>query len=54
MTKHIVSLLWAALVPLLFWLGGFDFNERGAVAVLCIASTMGAWCFSFMYPGWES
>lgn len=38
-TKFIVAIVWAAFAmaatPAIFWLGGYDFNERGSTAVFC-------------------
>jgi hypothetical protein len=43
-----IGLAIGALVPIAFWLGGFDFNHRGGDAVLCFAFTVGltlwGWC----------
>lgn len=37
----------ASLVPLSFWLAGYDFNERGGAAVACLIETslvaLGVW-----------
>jgi len=30
----------AILIPALFWIGGFDFNQRGERAVLCAIATV--------------
>ena len=54
MTEHfkfrlsvVLALGGLIIVPLLFWLGGYDFNERGKIAVMCamgalFASAIGA------------
>ena len=36
----IVFLLGMVIVPFLFWLGGFDFNERGETAALCALASL--------------
>lgn len=53
MTKHIVSALCAALVPCMFWLGGFDFDVRGSTAFGCALLTIGAYLMVVNYPGWD-
>lgn len=35
-TRFLLSLLFTLLTILLFYIGGFDFNERGGVALLCM------------------
>lgn len=36
----IVGTFMDAICLAAFWLGGFDFNERGEVAVMCLFSTV--------------
>lgn len=54
MSKRIaVSVLLAVNVPALWWLGGYDFNSRGADAV---TNALGAWlvfALVYSYPGWD-
>lgn len=36
MKNILIPFAAAACVPLFFWLGGYDFNERGHDAVACL------------------
>lgn len=36
-----------------FWLGGYDFNERGVVAVWVLFTCIFAGVMIFAYPGWD-
>jgi hypothetical protein len=51
--KYIVSSLWASLVPLLWWFGGYNFDARGADAVACATLTVFVFLFVLAYPGWR-
>jgi len=48
-----MSFLAAASVLLLHWLGGYDFDQRGPIAVG--AALIAGICFVFVYsyPGWS-
>ena len=39
MNRTLATLAAALIWPPVFWLGGFDFNERGLNAVVCFAET---------------
>lgn len=39
-TKHWFAIAAAFVVPGIFWLGGFDFSERGEPAVTCALWTL--------------
>ena len=41
-----------ALVPTIFWLGGFDF-ERGILFALCAIYAIGLAALIYGYPGWH-
>ncbi len=51
--RIIVSSIIAALVPFIFWTGGFNFDERGFAAVYCVLMTLALFGFAYSYPGWE-
>ena len=47
------SFAGALLVPFAHWLGGFDFDQRGAVAVGCFVFSLMAGLFVYGFPGWD-
>ena len=49
--RIIVTTLAALSVPFLFWLGGFNFDQRGAGAVMCCLLTASAAALAWV--GWE-
>ena len=55
MIRILWSLVIAAQVPLLFWLGGFDFDHRGEVVAMCVLSFWVVFCFTLIcqlpFPG---
>lgn len=48
--RLITSVAAAAVVPLLFWLGGFDFDQRGDAALACGVMTIGVFILWFSKP----
>jgi hypothetical protein len=52
MARVLVSLLFAFFAPLVAWVGGYGFDERGTAAVFTLV--MGAFLFvwTFFWPGW--
>jgi hypothetical protein len=42
-----VAVLFAGSVVAGFWLGGFDLNERGGVALACYLSSLAAAAYGF-------
>lgn len=53
MKRVIASISGAAFVLLLFWLGGFDFNERGQAAFwAAICATYAGLCI-YLVPSWH-
>ena len=40
MKKYILPVLPVILIPLLFYVGGFDFDERGNTAAVCLYITV--------------
>lgn len=40
MKKTIIIVLAASISPALYWIGGFDFDERGAAAVWCAVGAL--------------
>ena len=53
MKRLATSAVAALLVVLMFWVGGFDLNERGTVAFLCLWLSLGAAAATYLYPEWE-
>ena len=53
MKRLATSAVAALLVVLIFWAGGFDLNERGIVAFMCLWLSLGAAVATYLYPGWE-
>jgi len=53
MNKYKKSSLISLSAPILFWLGGYDFNERGGLAVLMAILMMAIYIFSITCPYWE-
>lgn len=49
-TKHWLAIAVAFVVPGIFWLGGFDFNERGEPAIACAVFTLFAIAFALTKP----
>jgi hypothetical protein len=52
MLRVTTSLLVAMLVPVIFWVGGFEF-ERGAIAVFCIAASLFVFVLTVSCPLWD-
>lgn len=55
MIKRVLcSVAAAALVPAVLWVGGVDFDRRGAAQALTLywALAVGACCY--FYPGWRN
>lgn len=52
MARVLLSLLFAFFAPLVAWVGGYGFDERGTAAVFTLV--MGAFLFvwTFFWPGW--
>lgn len=42
------SVFFLVFVPFIFWLGGYDFDERGSKAVACAVATVASAVFSFV------
>jgi len=38
--RYLRAILYASIVPIAFWLGGFNFNERGEGACICFVITI--------------
>ena len=53
MKRHLGSFLITSLVPLGFWLGGFNFDERGGVALFCYAISLMVYIITVTFPGWK-
>lgn len=51
MSRLIVFTLAFVGMTVLFWVGGFDFNERGPMAVLWIVLSFFAGTLAATYPG---
>ena len=52
--KRLAASLGAALtVCFLFWVSGFDFDERGFFAFLCAWCSLGAGAMVYVCPLWE-
>lgn len=41
------------IVVLLFWAGGFEFNERGPMLVIFILILLFIFGMTITYPGWD-
>lgn len=41
------------IVVLLFWAGGFEFNERGPMLVIFILILLFVFGMTITYPGWD-
>lgn len=53
-TKRLISTLATAMIPVVgFWVGGFDFNERGGHALIAYTSVVLAAGFQFFAPWWR-
>lgn len=50
MKRIIFSIVNIILTLFLFWLGGFDFNERGEVAVICFLFSFAVGALSYTCP----
>ncbi len=50
MKRFSISLAAACLVPLIYWVGGFDFNERGFAAVTCVFFSLYVFFMGMIYP----
>ena len=53
MKRVLVSLASAMIVPIGFWLAGWDFNERGGQALFCYVFTVLIAGIIYSYPGWD-
>lgn len=53
MKRILISIGSAALAPLLFWIGGFDFDRRGEGALCCALLTIMIAGLVYYYPGWS-
>lgn len=53
MKRLATSAVAALLVVLMFWVGGFDFNERGEVAFVCACIALVAAAIAYVCPLWE-
>jgi hypothetical protein len=53
MKRVVLSALVGLLVPALFWLGGYDFDQRGSGAVMCAVYTLLVGGMAYMFPGWD-
>lgn len=51
-TRLIGTLGITASVPAIFWLGGYNFDERGASAVICFLWTAFAFVAGITCPFW--
>ena len=47
MKSILIATLVALLVPLGFWIGGYDFDLRGAASVTCYLLSIWAWVFIY-------
>lgn len=54
MKRHVVSALSTLIVPIIAWLGGYNFDERGiiAVSVVIMMIFMYFWIY-FFAPWWK-
>ena len=52
MKRITCSILSAAVVCGFAWLWGYDFNERGATALIVAYIAAAAGIFVYMFPGW--
>lgn len=50
MRKYIVSFLASGTVPLTYYIGGFNFDERGFAAVTCFVFTVYVFVMGMIYP----
>lgn len=48
------SIIAGLLVLLLFWLGGYDFDERGFVAINAAVWSLFAAGMAFFFPYWNT
>ena len=54
MTRRLIaSVLFALIVPIIWWLGGYDFNERGLTAVMAFVGTVFCGVWMYFAPWWE-
>ncbi len=51
--RIISTILGAAAVPFIFWLGGYDFNTRGLGAVMVFIYTVFVAAFIAFNPYWD-
>ncbi len=51
MIRFVVFLIVCAVVTLAYWLGGYDFSERGYVAVTWLLACIGLGLIAITYPG---
>lgn len=50
-TRSKLALACATLVPILFWLGGFNFDHRGEGAFFCGVLTLACGVMGYTFPG---
>lgn len=53
MKRIVVSLIGSQLVPIGYWLAGYDFAERGLFAFFCYITTIFVAAVIYSYPGWS-
>ena len=51
--RYVVTTVGLALTLLGFWVGGFDFNERGFTAGFIYLFSIGVSLAIYKYPGWS-
>lgn len=51
--RVVVSMLVGLIGPFFIWLGGYDFDARGALAVVSFGSYLMASIGCYTYPGWR-
>lgn len=52
MKRSFVTLMSMVTVLIGYWVGGFDFGERGGTAVMVYLSSIIAGIIVYAYPGW--
>ena len=53
MKRLVLSIIGALTVPMFFWLGGYDFDSRGAGAVMCALYTLLLGAMVYFLPVWS-
>ena len=54
MKRLLASLLAGAYIPLLFWVGGYDFDVRNLEAAVCMIFATFVTLWVYFYPGWTT